>query len=111
MQGRASPQARQPQEGSDPRLHLRLIPGQVPLNRALSLTLTEAASPPRGLGGAQLGAPDAQLWMLGTGPLPLPDTPTSTGFSGTHQLWEQMGNTHLGVPLSRGSEPPCCSRL
>lgn len=49
--------------------------------------------------------------MLETGPLPLPDTPTSTGFSGTHQLWEQMGNTHLGVPLSRGSSLPAAPAL
>ena len=41
------------------------------------MTLTEIASPPHGLGGAPSSVPDAQLWMLETGPLPPSPTHTS----------------------------------
>ena len=53
------------------------------------MTLTEAAPPHHSLGEAPSSAPDAQLWMLETGPLPLPRH--------THQQWFLQDSPAVGA--------------
>ena len=88
------------------------------------MTLTEIASPPHGLGGAPSSVPDAQLWMLETGPLPPSPTHTSAlvspGLPSSGCKWGySLGDPHLPwlhasllLPVLRtpATSPACAGR-